>query len=58
MRRNVVYLAAIGVAFVSATASLVVSGLVAVYYIFEHTPPVATGSAAAGTAPDTGPGDS
>jgi uncharacterized membrane protein len=55
---NVVYLAAIGVAFVSATASLVVSGLVAVYYIFEHTPPVATGSAAAGTAPDTGPGDS
>jgi len=35
---NVAYLAAIGVAFVSAPASLLVSGLVAVYYIFEHTP--------------------
>ena len=35
---NVAYLAAIAVAFASAPASLLVSGLVAVYYIFEHTP--------------------
>ena len=35
---NVGYLAAIGIAFVSATASLIVSGLVAIYYIFEQTP--------------------
>ena len=35
---NVVYIAAIGIAFVSAPASLVISGLVAIYYIFEQTP--------------------
>jgi len=35
---NPAYLAAIGVAFLSAPASLLISGLVAVYYIFEHTP--------------------
>jgi hypothetical protein len=35
---NVAYLAAIAVAFVSAAASLLVSALVAAYYIFEHTP--------------------
>jgi uncharacterized membrane protein len=35
---NVAYLAAIGIAFASAPVSLLVSGLVAVYYIFEHTP--------------------
>lgn len=35
---NVAYLAAIGVAFVSAPASLLVSALVAGYYVFEHTP--------------------
>lgn len=35
---NVGYLAAIGVAFVSAPASLLVSALVAAYYVFEHTP--------------------
>jgi TMEM175 potassium channel family protein len=33
-----VYIGAIGVAFVSAPAALVVIGLVAAYYIFERTP--------------------
>jgi uncharacterized membrane protein len=54
---NVAYLAAIGIAFLSATASLIVSGLVAVYYIFEQTPVGGTAPApAAGTSPDTGAG--
>jgi uncharacterized membrane protein len=35
---NVAYIAAIGIAFVSPVASLVISGLVAVYYMFEQTP--------------------
>jgi uncharacterized membrane protein len=35
---NVGYLAAFGIAFLNATASLIISGLVAVYYIFEQTP--------------------
>jgi uncharacterized membrane protein len=35
---NLAYLAALGIAFLNATASLIVSGLVAVYYIFEQTP--------------------
>jgi uncharacterized membrane protein len=35
---NIAYLVAIGIAFLSAPASLLVSGLVAGYYIFEHTP--------------------
>ena len=35
---NVGYLAAIGVAFASPPASLLLSGLVAAYYVFEHTP--------------------
>jgi uncharacterized membrane protein len=35
---GVAYAAAIGVAFLSAPASLLLSGLVAVYYIFEQTP--------------------
>ena len=35
---NLGYIAGIGVAFVSAPASLAISGLVAVYYIFEQTP--------------------
>ena len=35
---NLFYIAGIGVAFVSAPASLALSGLVAVYYIFEQTP--------------------
>ena len=35
---NLGYIAGIGIAFVSAPASLAISGLVAVYYLFEHTP--------------------
>jgi uncharacterized membrane protein len=35
---TVVYAAAIGVAYLSAEASLLISGLVAVYYMFEQTP--------------------
>jgi uncharacterized membrane protein len=35
---NLAYAAAIGVAYLSATASLAVSALVAVYYVFEQTP--------------------
>jgi uncharacterized membrane protein len=35
---NAGYLAAIGIAFLSAPASLLVSGLVAAYYVFEQTP--------------------
>jgi uncharacterized membrane protein len=54
---TIAYLAAIGVAFLSATASLIVSGLVALYYIFEQTPSGETATPAAGTSPDTGPGD-
>jgi len=35
---NIAYLVAIAVAFLSAPASLLISGLVAAYYVFEHTP--------------------
>ncbi|HEY2553192.1 MAG TPA: TMEM175 family protein [Streptosporangiaceae bacterium] len=35
---NLAYFAAIGIAFVSPVSSLVISGLVAVYYVFEQTP--------------------
>lgn len=35
---NLGYIAGIGIAFISAPASLAISGLVAVYYIFEQTP--------------------
>jgi uncharacterized membrane protein len=35
---NVAYIAAIGVAFVSPLVSLLISALVAVYYMFEQTP--------------------
>jgi uncharacterized membrane protein len=35
---NIAYLAAIGIAFLSPAAALLVSGLVAVYYVFEQTP--------------------
>jgi uncharacterized membrane protein len=35
---NVAYAVAIGVAFLSAPASLVISALLAVYYMFEQTP--------------------
>ncbi len=37
------YLIAIGVAFISAWATLVLTGLVAVYYIFERAAPVPSG---------------
>jgi uncharacterized membrane protein len=55
---NVGYLAAIGIAFFSPIASLAVSGLVAVYYMFEQTPGDANESLAADSLPDTGSGDS
>ena len=35
---NVAYLVAVGIAFLNAPASLLVSGLVAAYYVFEQTP--------------------
>ena len=35
---NLGYIVGIGIAFVSATASLAISGLVAIYYVFEQTP--------------------
>ena len=35
---NLAYIAGIGIAFASPPASLALSGLVALYYIFEHTP--------------------
>lgn len=55
---TIAYLAAIGIAFLSATASLIISGLVAIYYIFEQTPAIETATPAAGTSPDAGPGES
>jgi uncharacterized membrane protein len=54
---NLAYLAAIGVAFFSATASLIVSGLVGIYYIFEQTPTGETTTQAGATPPDTGSGE-
>ena len=50
---NLAYAAAIGVAYLSAPASLLVSALVAVYYVFEQTP--GRGPASAGGEP--GPGE-
>ena len=38
---NLAYAAAVGVAYLSAPASLLMSGLVGVYYVFEQTPPPA-----------------
>jgi hypothetical protein len=35
---NLGYIAGIAIAFASAPASLALSGLIAVYYIFEQTP--------------------
>ena len=54
---NVGYVAAIGIAFASATASLLISGLVAIYYIFEQTPARETAAATAESLPGTGPQD-
>jgi uncharacterized membrane protein len=53
---NVAYLAAIGIAFASATASLIVSGLVAIYYTFEQTPVGAAATPAAETLPESDQG--
>lgn len=54
---NLAYAAAIGVAYLSASASLLVSALVAVYYVFEQTP--GREPAADGPTPATGePGES
>ncbi|MGN6796115.1 MAG: TMEM175 family protein [Streptosporangiaceae bacterium] len=35
---NIAYVAAVGIAFVSPASALLISGLVAVYYVFEQTP--------------------
>ena len=60
---NVGYLAAVGVAFVSPSGALLISGLLAVYYMFEQTPgrrnaPARGGGAAQepGARQDTGSG--
>jgi uncharacterized membrane protein len=46
---NFAYIAAIGIAFVNPVTSLLIGLLVAVYYIFEHTPRTpATGTGAGG----------
>lgn len=50
---NLAYAAAIGVAYLSAPASLLVSALVAVYYVFEQTP----GRGAAPTNGQAGPAE-
>jgi uncharacterized membrane protein len=49
---NLAYAAAIGVAYLSAPVSLLVSMLVAVYYVFEQTP--GRGPAPAGGEPEAG----
>jgi uncharacterized membrane protein len=46
MSGALVYLVMIGLAFVSALAALALSGAVAVYYIFERTPTIASSGAA------------
>src|SRR6266851_162851 len=52
---NVGYIAAVGVAFVRPVASLAISALVAIYYIFEQTP--ARSSAPAAPDDPGNPGD-
>jgi hypothetical protein len=44
---HIFYIAGIGIAFVSAPATLVISAVVAAYYVFEQTPKrgAATGAA-------------
>ena len=54
---NLAYLAAVGIAFVSPAAALLITGLVAVYYVFEQTPGRRGGlaqDAGAGQGPDPG----
>lgn len=43
---NIGYIAAIAIAFVSAPVSLLISALVAVYYVFERTPSADTAASA------------
>jgi uncharacterized membrane protein len=52
---NVGYIAAVGIAFVSPAASLAISALVGIYYIFEQTP--ARSSAPAAPDDPGNPGD-
>ncbi len=51
---QVPYLVAVGVAFASAPAALVITALVAVYYIFERTPATGRGAVGSGTSARTG----
>jgi uncharacterized membrane protein len=54
---NVGYLAAVGIAFLSPSVALLVSGLLAVYYMFEQTPGRRSGAGqadGAGAGQDTG----
>jgi uncharacterized membrane protein len=46
---NLPYLVSIGIAFVSPPLALAIIALVAVYYIFERTPPRADGETSSGT---------
>jgi len=58
---NLAYAAAIGIAYLNAPASLAVSGLVAVYYVFEQTPArtseLGDGEPGDGEPEDVEPGD-
>ena len=54
---NIAYLAAVGIAFASPAGALLISGLVAVYYMFEQTPARRGGpGTGAGTGQDADPG--
>jgi len=55
MAGGLVYLVVTGCAFLSAPAALGLTGVVAVYYIFERTPAVLKAGQAAETAGSTGP---
>ncbi len=52
---HVAYLAAVGVAFLNAPASLLISGLVAGYYVYEQTPAGDRAGADAADATDSAP---
>jgi hypothetical protein len=53
---QVPYLLAVGVSFISAPIALIITALVAVYYVFERTPgaPKARADATTGTGTGTG----
>lgn len=55
---NLGYIFAIGIAFLSAPASLALSGLVAAYYVFEQTPQSARSPSQTRAAPTTAATDS